>query len=361
MHRHRIEATVVDSASELRPLGVGINLLPHAVAELDRLGLATELAEHAVAPKAIEFYDGHGRLLFRELRGIDGGYDQPQLSAHRGRLQALLLSAGRDRLGIDSVRSGHRLTGFDETADGVLVRTTAGDLSADVLVGADGIHSAVRAQLHPVGDPLLWSGVRMFRGATRADAFLDGETMAIVKGDGVEFVTYPIGEGEINWVVQVDEATAGALPGSAAWNASGDPDTVLGHLSGLRLDWLDLDALVRDADAALGYPMVDRDALPWWSDPDGPGRVTLLGDAAHPMYPVGANGGSQAIVDARVLADELARDPRDGLRQCETRRRVETSDVLAANRVMLRSGARPDELADATTRYRHATNADRRL
>lgn len=361
LHENGIEATVIDCAAELRPLGGGINLLPHAVAELDRLGLATDLAEHAVAPKAIEFFDDDGCLLFREPRGLDGWYAQPQLSVHRGRLQALLLSAVRDRLGADSVRTGHRLIDFDESADGVAVQTGAGTLSADVLVGADGIHSAVRAQLHPVDDPLLWSGVRMFRGAARADPFLDGTTMVIVKGDGVEVVVYPIGDGEINWVVQVDEAAPGALPGNAAWNAAGDPDTVLRHLTGIRLDWLDLGALVHHADAVLEYPMVDRDVLSWWSDPDGPGRVTLLGDAAHPMYPVGANGGSQAIVDARVLADELACDPRDGLRQYETRRRIETSHVVVANRAMLRSGARPDELADATTRYRHATNADRTL
>jgi 2-polyprenyl-6-methoxyphenol hydroxylase-like FAD-dependent oxidoreductase len=358
LHERGIAAIVVDSATDLKPLGVGINLLPRAVAELDRLGMADEVARHAAAPKAIEFHDSRGRLLFREPRGIDGGYRWPQLSVHRGRLQALLLAAVRDRLGPDAVRTGHRLTGFDESADEVLVHTTAGPLSADVLIGADGIHSAVRAQLHPVGDPLLWSGMRMFRGATKAAAFLDGETMAIIKGDGVDVITYPIGDGLINWVVQVDEAPPGALPGDANWNAPADPDTVVGHLGDFRVDWLDVAGLVRAADVVLEYPMVDRDPLPWWSDPDGDGRVTLLGDAAHPMYPVGANGGSQSIIDALTLADELARDARNGLREYETRRLVETADVVAANREMLRGGAKPDELADVTAKYRRDTRAD---
>jgi 5-methylphenazine-1-carboxylate 1-monooxygenase len=359
LHEHGFAVIVVDSATELKPLGVGINLLPRAVAELDRLGMADELARHAVAPKAIEFHDDHGRLLFHEPRGIDGGYRWPQLSVHRGRLQAVLLAAVRDRLGPDAVRTGHELIDFEESADEVVVHTAAGSLSAERLIGADGIHSVVRAQLHPVDDPLLWSGMRMFRGATTAEPFLDGETMAIIKGDGVDVITYPIGDGLINWVVQVDEAAPGALPGDANWNALAAPDVVVGHLRDFRVDWLDLTGLVRDAAAVHEYPMVDRDPLPWWSDPGGDGRVTLLGDAAHPMYPVGANGGSQSIIDALTLADELARDARNGLREYESRRRAETADVVAANREMLRGGAKPDELADVTAKYRRDTRADR--
>jgi 5-methylphenazine-1-carboxylate 1-monooxygenase len=360
LHHHGIEAVVIDSASELRPLGVGINLLPTAVGELDRLGLLTELTEQAVAPRAIEFFDDRGRQLFREPRGIEGGYRWPQISVHRGRLQLLLLSAVRDRLGPDAVRTGAALSGFSEMIDGIVVHSAAGDVTVDVLVGADGIHSEVRKQLHPSHDPLVWSGVRMWRGAAATPAFLDGRTMAIVKGaDGVELVTYPIGDGLVNWVVQVRESTPGeVLAGDAGWNAPGDPDTVLGHLAGWQLDWLDLDDMVNKTEAVLEYPMVDRDALPWW----GRGAVTLLGDAAHPMYPVGANGGSQAIVDAYVLARELAADFPDGLRAYENERRPATGQVIAANRDMLAAGntRRPDELAHVAEKYRHDTNADGR-
>jgi 2-polyprenyl-6-methoxyphenol hydroxylase-like FAD-dependent oxidoreductase len=358
LHARGISSTVIDRAQELRPLGVGINLLPHAVRELYELGLGDDLADKAVAPAAISYYDADGQLLYREPRGIDGGYGFPQYSVHRGQLQMLLLSAVRDRVGPKAVRTGAELRIFTESDDHVRVRTSAGDFAADALIGAEGIHSSVRAQLHPDNDPLLWSGVRMLRGAAQREPFLDGRTMAIVKDeDGVDLVTYPIGDGLINWVVMLPEAEPGRLPGDAKWNKPGDPSEVLRHLERWRLGWLDAADLVRRSEPVLEYPMVDRDVLPWW----GRGRVTLLGDAAHPMYPVGANGGSQAVVDARVLADELARDFPGGLRAYEDKRRRETGDVVAANREMHGAGAtqRPETLALVTAKYRRDTHADR--
>ncbi len=164
----------------MRPLGVGINLLPHAVSELYELGLGDKLEQRAVAPTSISYYDTEGGLLFREPRGIDGGYGYPQYSVHRGELQMLLLSALRERLGPNAVHTGAELHSFTESDARVRVHTSAGEFTADALVGADGIHSAVRAQLHSEPDPLLWSGVRMFRGAAPGD-FLDGRTMVIVK------------------------------------------------------------------------------------------------------------------------------------------------------------------------------------
>jgi len=358
LHARGIESTVIERATQLEPLGAGINLLPHAVAELYELGLGDELSQVAVAPTSISYYDANGALLFREPRGIDGGYGYPQYSVHRGRLQMLLLSALRDRLGPNAVHTDADLRGFDESGNHVRVHTSAGDFAADTLIGADGIHSAVRAQLHAEPDPLLWSGVRMFRGAVDGEPFLDGRTMAIVKGaDGVDLVTYPIGGGQINWVFMLPEADPGPLPGDAKWNHPGERATTVRHLERWNLGWLDAADLVRHTEPVLEYPMVDRDPLPWW----GRGRVTLLGDAAHPMYPVGANGGSQAIVDARVLADELARDPVDGLRVYEDIRRAETADVVAANREMHVSGAsqRPADLARVTGKYRQDTDTDR--
>jgi 2-polyprenyl-6-methoxyphenol hydroxylase-like FAD-dependent oxidoreductase len=204
----------------------------------------------------------------------------------------------------------------------------------------------------------MWSGVRMYRGATEMPAFLDGRTMAIVKGaDGVDLITYPIGGGFVNWVVQVPESAPAPLPGDACWNTPVDHDTVRGHLAGWRLGWLDVPDMIGRTTTVLEYPMVDRDPLPWW----GRGNVTLLGDAAHPMYPVGANGGSQAIVDARVLANELHRDPDAGLRAYEKDRMAATADVIAANREMHRSGATlsPANLAEVTAKYRNDTHADR--
>ena len=357
LHARGIDSTLLERASELRPLGVGINLLPHAVSELYALGLGDDLSRVAVAPTSISYYDTDGELLFREPRGIDGGYGYPQFSVHRGQLQMLLLSALRNRLGGNVVRTGAELHSFEDDGTTVLAHSSAGDFTADALVGADGIHSAVRAQLHPESDPLLWSGVRMLRGAA-AGEFLDGRTMVIVKDpQGVDLVTYPIGGGLINWVVMMPEADPGPLPGDAKWNKPGDRSQVLKHLERWDLGFLDAADLVRRTEPVLEYPMVDRDVLPWW----GRGRVTLLGDAAHPMYPVGANGGSQAIVDARVLADELAHDFDGGLRSYEDIRRRETADVVEANREMHVAGAtqRPEDLARVTGKYREDTHADK--
>jgi len=353
LHARRIDATVIER-TDLRPLGVGINLLPHAVRELFELGLGDELSRVAVAPAAIAYYDTDGKLLFREPRGIDGGYGFPQYSVHRGALQMLLLSALRGRLGTNAVLANVELTGFEYSDRLLRVRTSAGDVTADVLVGADGIHSAVRAQIHPGQDPLLWSGVRMFRGAVDGSPFLDGHTMAIIKGaNGVDLVVYPVGGGLINWVVMLPEGGPGPLPGDAKWNQPGDRAEVLRHLERWNLGWMDAADLVCRTEQVLEYPMVDRDVLPWW----GRGGVTLLGDAAHPMYPVGANGGSQAIVDAAVLADELSRDFLHGLQRYEHRRRPETATVGAANREMHNTGAtrHPDELASVTGKYRDDT------
>ncbi|WKG01164.1 FAD-dependent monooxygenase [Mycolicibacterium sp. HK-90] len=352
LHAQGMRVVVVESARELAAMGVGINLLPHAVAELHALGLGDGVRSISATPAVIDYYDSDGGLLFREPRGIEGGYAYPQCSVHRGRLQMLLLDAVRDRIGPDAVRTGAGVTDFEETSEGVRVTTRAGEFGAEVFVGADGVHSMVRRRLHPGPDPLLWSGVRMFRGASHLEPYLDGRTMAIVKGpDGVELVVYPIGGGLVNWVLQVTEGAPGPLPGDANWNTPADPAAVTAHMAGWHLDWLNPAELVECSDAVFEYPMVDREPLSRW----GTRRVTLLGDAAHPMYPVGANGGSQAILDARALADELAAG--GGVAGYETRRVPETTDVIRANREM-HSGD-PQDLARVTAEYRRKTLADR--
>jgi 2-polyprenyl-6-methoxyphenol hydroxylase-like FAD-dependent oxidoreductase len=357
LHARGFGVTVLEQATYVRPLGVGINLLPHAVRELYPLGLGAALEQIAVAPHSIGFYDTDGELLFCEPRGLEGGYDYPQFSVHRGRLQLLLLHAVRDRLGADAVRMASAVVGFTEAAGRVHVRVRGTEAATvtDVLVGADGLHSAVRAQLHP-HDTVQWSGVRMWRGATRMRPFLDGRTMAIITGNnGVDLVTYPIGPQLVNWVVQAREAPAGPLSGDARWNAPGDLADVLKHTAGWRPGWLDVAQLFGGAESIFEYPMVDRDPLPTW----GRGRVTLLGDAAHPMYPVGSNGGSQAIVDAAALADHLSVDLAHGLRRYEDERCPATADIVAANRAMHRASATdPIELAAVRERYRHQTRAD---
>ncbi|MFE3214060.1 FAD-dependent monooxygenase [Streptomyces antimycoticus] len=371
LHAAGVGTAVVESAREIRPLGVGINLLPHAVRELIELGLGDELAAIGVATAENVYADRSGRRVFTEPRGVAQGYRWPQYSVHRGELQRLLLAAVRERLGAEAVRTGARVVGFDDSAErtgpgkrgGVRVRIldratgTVEESAARALIGADGLHSAVRAALHPQDGPLLWSGIRMWRGTTRAEPFLTGRSMVIVRDGDAELVAYPIGGGRVNWVGQVRVSEPGPLTGDAAWNRVGRLADVLPYFDHWRLGWLDVPGLLVNCGEILEYPMVDREPLPWW----GSGRVTLLGDAAHPMYPVGANGASQAVVDARVLARELARtgDVPTALARYETERREATAAVVRANRAMNRAGARtPEELARVTDTYRGTTGGD---
>jgi 5-methylphenazine-1-carboxylate 1-monooxygenase len=355
LQKQGLTAAVIDRADTLAPLGLGINLLPHAVRELHELGLGNALARISVAPTSVCYFEPDGTLLFREPRGLQGGYGWPQYSVHRGELQMMLLDAVRSQLGDASVRTGVRASGFTQADHEVVTHTSAGDVTSAFLVGADGIHSTLRKQLHLGEDPLMWSGVMLVRGATPREPFLDGQTMAVVKArDGVELVVYPIGGGLVNWILKLPRGSAGPLPGDVDWNEPASRDDALNSVVSWNLPWLDAGDLIGRTETILGYPMVDRAPLPTW----GSGRVTLLGDAAHPMYPVGSNGGSQSILDARVLADQLARAGVEGLRAYEATRRAETADVVAANRAMYAAENTPQGLAAAADRYRVRTRAD---
>lgn len=343
LHAAGIDSTLVESASELRPLGVGINLPPHAVRELTELGLADALAHTGIETAEQAHFDRFGGLIWREPRGRALGYNWPQYSIHRGELQMLLLAAVHERLGKDAVRSGTLVTGFTDNTDGAVVylrdRTTgAGEtVHADVLVGADGLYSAIRAQLHPHEPPPRWSGVMLWRGVAEAGPFLTGATVTVSGSNAArKFVAYPIARADggkvlVNWVAEAMLGGAGSTD-RADWNRAGRLTDVLPWFADWQFDWLDIpDLLIRSA-RILEYPMVDRDPLPSW----GRGRITLAGDAAHPMYPIGSNGAAQAIVDARVLTASLARSatPQDGLRRYEDDRREATSALVLANRDM---------------------------
>ncbi|WP_371780227.1 flavin-dependent oxidoreductase [Streptosporangium subroseum] len=347
LHAAGIDCLVAESALELRPLGVGINLQPHAVRELIELGLGDELAKVGVPTSYQTYTDRFGGTILALPRGKYAGYNWPQYSIHRGELQMLLLSAVRERLGADAVRTGLSLEDFEQHTAGTAEFTgvtaslrdaRTGELlneTADVLVGADGIHSTVRARLHPDDGPLMWNGIRMWRGTAEGDPFLDGTTLIVAGSMAVsKFVVYPIstpvrGRALINWVAEVAIAEPGPLT-AADWSRPGRLEDVLPHFAGWQLPFLDVPALISGSGRILEYPMVDKDPLPWW----GTGRVTLLGDAAHPLYPVGSNGGSQAVLDARVLAMELAgaADPAAGLAAYEQDRRTATTKLVLAHR-----------------------------
>lgn len=364
LHAAGIQVTVLEAAPEIKPLGVGVNLQPHAVRELGELGLGDELDRTGIRTAELIYTDRHGNHILDIPCGISAGYRWPQYSIHRGGLQLILLDAVRERLGADAVRTGARVEDFRHSSSGVEVGYRSnGSLAwveGDVLVGADGLHSAVRARLHPGEGPMLWSGVRMWRGAAESDPFLTGRSM--IHGDDggdVRLIAYPIsGRPLVNWVVQLAVAEPGPLGATADWNRPGRLDDVLPLFTGWRLGWLDVADLIARTGDIFEYPMVDRDPLDRW----GQGRVTLLGDAAHPMYPVGANGASQAIVDARVLAYELAADPARGLERYEAERRDVTSEIQLAGREMDTAERALDgdvrAYREVSGNYRRRTGAD---
>ncbi len=363
------DIAVYERADALRPLGVGINLLPHAVRELTELGLGERVERLGAAPGTLAYYNRHGQQIWSEPRGLDAGYRWPQLSVHRGRFQMELLAVVRERLGADVVRTGHRLVGVH---DGVArFATAAGEVSvaADLIVGADGIHSALRAQHQPDEGPPIWNGLTLWRGTARAPGFLDGRTM-IMAGDAEQkFVAYPIGPGVIN--VVAERRGPGFAGPNADWNRTVDPAPVVALFADWRFPWLDVPELLAAADEILEYPMVDRDPIDTWTH----GNTTLLGDAAHPMYPNGSNGASQAILDARTLAFHLATATTvpAALDAYEADRRPATTALVLSNRrqgpeqVMVLARERapdgfahihdvipPDELTEIATGYKKA-------
>lgn len=328
------DVLVAEAAPRLQPLGVGINLLPHAVRELTELGLAPRLSRISVDTTELAYYSRYGQAIWSEPRGRAAGYHWPQYSVHRGRLQMLLLAAVRERLGADAVRTGHRLTGFRQDAGAVTAEFGAERISCDVLIGADGIRSTVRRLLFPDEGGPLWNGLVLWRGTTLAEPFLTGRTM-IMAGDGTrKFVAYPLTRPDVgervlvNWIAERPGAARRAERGD--WNGRADLGQVRRHFEDFTFDWLDVPGLIGAATEAFEYPMVDRDPLPRWTH----GRVTLLGDAAHPMYPVGSNGASQAVLDGRVLARELAgqEDAERALTAYEEARRPPTTAIALANR-----------------------------
>ncbi len=330
------DVVVVEAVDQIRPLGVGVNLLPDAVRELTELCLAEEVADHSVACAELAYFNRYGQRIWSEPRGVAAGYRWPQFSVHRGPLQMLLVAAVTQRLGPQAVRTGHAVTGFEQTPDAVTVTFAHGArLQGDLLVAADGIHSRVRSMLYPNEGPPAWNGLVLWRGVTQAPPFLSGRTM-IMAGDGIEkFVAYPIRssgpDGEqamINWIAERPQQ--GSTTTRADWNGQADPAAVRRRFVGWQFDWLDIPGLIGAAPTVFEYPMVDRDPLPRWTF----GRVTLLGDAAHAMYPIGSNGASQAILDARVLAYHLGTAGLVGLDAYEAQRRPPTTALTLANRHM---------------------------
>jgi 2-polyprenyl-6-methoxyphenol hydroxylase-like FAD-dependent oxidoreductase len=328
---------VLEAVQTLGPLGVGINTLPHAIRELAALDLLPALDGVGIRTRELRYLNRFGQEIWQELRGIWAGHEVPQFSIHRGHLHQVLWQAAEARLPKGSLLRNARLQGFAQSTTDVTAHLADGrNLSGDVLIGADGIHSVIRAALHPDDGGIRWNGIQMWRGAVEWPAFEGGDTM-IVAGDMKEkLVLYPISAGAsaatrlTNWVVcaQIGDASK-PPPRREDWSRPGQLDEVLAHVARFRIPFLDVAALVSASPEFWEYPMCDRDPLPFWTQ----GRVTLMGDAAHPMYPVGSNGASQAVLDARCLADLLATQaPEAALAAYAAERLPKTAEIVRANR-----------------------------
>lgn len=336
LHELGHEVQVFESAEEVRALGVGINLLPHAVRVLTSLGLAAALEATGIQTAELVYYTKRGQRIWAEPRGVAAGYRWPQYSIHRGRLLLLLLDAVRERLGPAAVRTGHHLDTFHQSGNAVSARfvnrrtgAPAGQADGDILIGADGIHSVVRASVYPdEGDPKC-SGRLLWRAVSRAAPYLTGRSMIMAGHADQKFVCYPIGDSLINWIAELNLGPQASLP-RRDWNRRGDKASFAPAFRDWRFPFLDIPALIDSAAEVFEFPMVDRDPVPQWSF----GRVTLLGDAAHPMYPIGSNGASQAILDAEALAAAIGHPegPVAALKLYEEVRLEPTSKIVQSNR-----------------------------
>ena len=335
------DVQVFEASRELRPLGVGINLLPHAVRELAALQLEEPLLDLAIQTSSLTYLNCFGQKIWSEPRGRAAGYDWPQLSVHRGELQMFLYAEAQRRLGPGRIHLGHTLQGYASDDQGVTLRFAGADgarieARCRFAVAADGIHSVVRQAWFPQEGPARFSGRMIWRAVSDTTPFLDGRSMFMAGHQDQKFVAYPISERHrragrslVNWIAEL--SLPGMTPPREDWNKRVDKAVFAQAFRSWKFDWIDIPTLIDSAQQIFEFPMVDRDPLPTWVRD----RIALLGDAAHAMYPIGSNGASQAILDGRCLADCLARfeDSLYALREYEAERLPRTAAIVLRNRL----------------------------
>jgi 2-polyprenyl-6-methoxyphenol hydroxylase-like FAD-dependent oxidoreductase len=342
LHRAGFDVHVYEAVSELKPLGVGINIQAGAVRILSGLGLEPALAATGIETRELRYANRHGQTIWADPRGRHAGLPWPQFSIHRGELQMILFEGAQKMLGAGRIHFNRRIAGFEQRGQKVMARFADRDsgspetVEADLLIGADGIHSAVRAQFFPNEGPPKWQGILMWRGVTIGKPYLGGATMVQAGYHNQKFVCYPIskrhaerGEALINWICDIYQGEH-ATPPREDWNKPGKLADFLPKYRDWNFGWLDVPGVIEAAHAIYEFPMVDRDPLPRWSH----GRITLLGDAAHPMYPIGSNGASQSIIDGEAITQELSRgdDPELALKRYEERRLPPMARIVESNR-----------------------------
>ncbi len=389
LHRAGHDVEVFEAAAEIRELGLGVNVQAHAVRDLASLGLLDEIEKNSCAVAELAYFNKHGQRIWSEPRGRFAGYAYPQAAINRGRLQGILLAAAMNALGPGRVHAGHRIGGFEQSGVGVkahffdaLTGSRLPDKAGDVLIGADGIHSVVRKAFYPDEGLPKFGGQMMWRGISRAKPFFDARTMVMAGHRDQKVVVYPVDSSigddgliGMNWVAE--DTLADHMPPREDWNRQASVSDVAARFTNWKFPWLDVPKLLAAAPTCYEFPKVDRDPVPRWSFD----RVTLLGDAAHPMHPAGSNGATQAIIDAPALAEALSThgDPADGLRAYEATRLAPVARLVKVNRekmgpesVMILAEQRaPDgfsnvldvlsesELAEASSVYQTIVGADR--
>ena len=346
LHQMGIPFRIYEAVKDIKPLGVGINIQPNAVRELFDLGLENALDKCGIRTKEYGFFTKTGLEIWVEKRGLSAGYNWPQYSLHRGKLQMELYRTLINRAGPKAVVTGHAATGYENTKDGILLHLNGqrGPLTVlgKCLLATDGINSAIRAQMYPLeGDP-IWNGSVLWRATSKGKAFRTGASMVLAGHDDIRFVAYPItpsdsrtGQAEINWIAEI-RRDPGEGWRKADYNAASDITTFLPTFLDWDFDWLDCPGLIESAERVFEYPMIDRDPLPRWTD----NNATLVGDAAHPAYPVGSNGASQAIFDTRIIGAMFQKYGigSQALEAYENTVRPKMAKVVKANR----SGGGPD-------------------
>jgi 2-polyprenyl-6-methoxyphenol hydroxylase-like FAD-dependent oxidoreductase len=339
LHKRGIDCDVFEAVTDIKEIGVGITLLPHAMRELAELGLQDALEAVGIENLESVFYTQHGQYVYKEARGRHAGYTLPEIGIHRGKLHRILFDAAVNRLGADKVHTGMRCSAFSQNDHGVEIEfsnahtQTSIKVQAQIAVACDGVNSVIRTQMHPQ-DALCFAGINTWRGVTVHPPILTGKSyLRIGTVEVGKMVIYPIidnvdGKGSqlINWVAELQKPNAAMND----WNRPGDPAVCAEIFKDWTFDFLNVPELILKADKVFEYPMVDKNALPFWTQ----GRVTLMGDAAHPMYPRGSNGSAQALIDARTLADQLAQhtDPKEALKAYEILRLAPTAKVVETNR-----------------------------
>lgn len=344
LHQKGFDVRVFEAVDEIRPLGVGINVLPHAVRVLAAHDLLGKLADTAITTGELAYFNRHGQEIWKEPRGVAAGYNFPQFSIHRGDLQMILLHEAERILGKDRIRKGRKLIRFEETATGrarAFFTDPRGEnpetIEADLLIAADGIHSVARAQMYPNEGPPIWNGRVLWRAVSKNQKpYLSGRTMIMAGHQDQKFVCYPIsreaekrGVSDINWIAEL------SFDPSKGWrredyNRAGVLADFAPRFASWKFDWLDVPALIESSEQIWEYPLVDRNPVDRWTF----GPVTLLGDSAHPMYPIGSNGASQGILDAECLANSIEKlgETHAALAAYEAERRPPTSAIVLANR-----------------------------